>query len=62
MIDSVMPSCCSRMTAAMQLATRYTTPAAVVEIEKLKVLDAQAISELQGVTEVWRHNFTCSPT
>jgi len=32
MIDSVMPSCCSRTTAAVELATRYTTPGAVVEI------------------------------
>jgi len=30
MIDSVMPSCCSRMTAAV--ATRYTTPDTRVEI------------------------------
>jgi len=27
MIDSVMPSCYSRVTAAVELATRYTTPA-----------------------------------
>jgi len=26
MIDSVMPNCCSRMTASVELATRYTTP------------------------------------
>jgi len=26
MIDSVMPSCCSHMTAAVELATRYSTP------------------------------------
>jgi len=26
MIDSVMPSCCLRMTAAVELATHYTTP------------------------------------
>ena len=26
MIDSVMPSCCSRMTATVELATRYSTP------------------------------------
>jgi len=27
MIDSVMPSCCSRTTAAVEvIATRYTTP------------------------------------
>jgi len=32
MIDSVMHSCCSRMTVAVELATRYTTPDTVVEI------------------------------
>jgi len=32
MIDSVMSSCCSRMTTAVELATRYTTPDAIVEI------------------------------
>jgi len=33
MIDSVMPSCCSRMTAPMELATRYrsTTPDTIVD-------------------------------
>jgi len=32
MINSVMPSCCSRMTAAMELVTRYTTPNTIAEI------------------------------
>ena len=36
MIDSVMPSCCSHMTAAVELATRYTTPDAIVEIRSTK--------------------------
>jgi len=40
MIDSVMPSCCSRMTADMdcvELATRYTTPDTIVEIGTIRV-------------------------
>jgi len=32
MIDSVMPSCCSHMTAAAELVTCYTTSDTVVEI------------------------------
>jgi len=32
MIDSVMPSCCSRMTTAMELVTRYSTPDSIVEV------------------------------
>jgi len=33
MIDSVMPSCCSHITAPVELATRYTTPDTIVEID-----------------------------
>jgi len=33
MIDSVMSSCCSHMTTAVELATRYTTPDTTVEID-----------------------------
>jgi len=38
-IDSVMPSCCSRMTAAKELETRYmpTTPDTVAEIGSMSV-------------------------
>ena len=32
MIDSVMPSCCSRMTAPVELATHFTAPGIIVEI------------------------------
>ena len=32
MIDSVMPSCCSHMTTAVELVTRYNTPDTIVEI------------------------------
>ena len=38
MIDSVMPSCCSHMTAAVELATRYTTPDTTVEIGTTSVI------------------------
>jgi len=31
MIDSVMSSCCSHMTAAVELATRYTTTDTIEE-------------------------------
>jgi len=37
MIDSVMPSCCSHMTAAVELATRYTTPDTTVQIDTTSV-------------------------
>jgi len=30
MIDSVIPGCCSLMTASVALATRYTTPDTIV--------------------------------
>jgi len=32
MIDSLVPNCCSHMTAAVELVTRYTTLDTVVEI------------------------------
>jgi len=44
MIDSVMSGCCSRITAAMELATRYTTLDTILEIDSTSLTAELACS------------------